>query len=360
MDKIVHFMSDRKMDILVIGPSSDLQYLTGLKPFHDERFKALFILSDGRYFYVAPELYYEETMQTLGKDAEIFKWGDSEGFLKAINEANEKYGLEGKVIGVNDGIRAVDIIDVGNVVNAKFINGCSIIEGIRIIKTEEERDYLRKAARIADEVIPNIIKFIRPGVTEKDIKERIEKLLFEKGGEGTSFDTIVASGPNSSKPHYSDDSRVIEENDVMVLDYGCIYKGYCSDISRTIFVGEPTEEQKKVYNIILEANNKGEECARQGATAEEVDSAARNVIREAGYGQYFINRTGHGIGSGDHEAPYIKEGNKQVLKDGMAFSVEPGIYIPGKFGMRIEDIVLINDGKTEILNKATKDMIIIK
>lgn len=355
-DKLTHLMKDNEIDLLIVGPSSELEYLTGLNPLVDERFKALFIFADKRYFYIAPELYYEETRELLGKDVDIFKWGDGEGFLTAVTKAEAKYLLSGKNIGISNGVSAVDLIDIRKVVNARFINACSVMENLRIRKTAEERDNLRKAASIADTVIPDIVKFIQPGMTEKDIKNEIERLLLEHGGQGTAFETIVASGPNSSRPHYNGDKRVIEKNDVIIMDFGCKYNGYCSDTSRTVFVGQPTEEQKKVYSIVLKANEEGERCAKEGATAEEVDAAARNVIKDAGYGQYFINRTGHGVGTAVHEGPYIKEGNKQVLEDGMAFSVEPGIYIPGKFGMRVEDIVLINDGKGEIMNKSTKDM----
>lgn len=357
---LTQFMNTSKLDVLILGPSSDLEYLTGIHPLADERFKALFILSDGRYFYIAPELYYEETREALGEDTDIITWGDSEGFLTAINKAEAKYGFDGKNIGVNDGIRAIDIIEISNIVHEKFLNGSSIMENIRLIKTQSERDNLRKAALIADEAAKDIVKFIHPGMSEKDIKNKLEELLLEHGGQELAFETIVASGPNSSRPHYNDSSRIIEENDVIIMDFGCRYNGYCSDMSRTVFVGEPTEEQKKIYSIVLEANTKGEARAMEGVTAEDVDLAARNVIREAGYGEYFINRTGHGVGTAVHEAPYIKEGNKQVLEDGMVFSVEPGIYIPGRFGMRVENIVLINDGKGEVMNKAPKDMIIIK
>lgn len=360
IDKITGLMNDERIDLLILGPSPDLQYLTGLHPVMDERFKALFILSDKRCFYIIPELYYEETREVLGEDVDIFKWSDTDGFLKAIEKANKKYNLDGRTIGVNDGVRAVDMIDMQAAVDARFSNGCSIMENVRVIKTNEERDNLRQAARIADAAAGEIIKHIRPGITEKDIKKKLEELLLEKGGQGLSFDPIIASGPNSSKPHYFDDSRIIEQNDLIVMDFGCKYNGYVSDMSRTVFVGEPTEEQKKIYSIVVEANTKGEEAVRQGVTAEEVDKAARKVIKDAGYGEYFINRTGHGIGTAVHEAPYIKEGNKLVLENGMSFSVEPGIYLPGRFGMRVENIVLIEDGKAEILNKFTKDMIVIK
>lgn len=360
IDRLINIMADQKLDLLVIGPSSDLEYLTGLNPLGDERFKGLFIFSDKRYFYISPELYYEETREVLGEDVDIFVWSDSNGFLTAVKKANEKYDFKDAVIGVNDGIRAVDLLDISGVMNPRFVNGVSIMEELRVIKTEEERDCMRKAAEIADDVVGEVIRFIKPGVTEKDIKKKIEELFQVKWGLASSFEAIVASGPNSSKPHYNDDKRVIEEKDIIVLDLGCRYKGYCSDISRTVFVGEPTEEQKKIYSIVVEANCEAEKFARKGVKAEEVDMTARNIIKKAGYGEFFLNRTGHGIGMAVHEAPYIKEGNTQVLEDGMAFSVEPGIYLPGKFGMRVENIVLINDGKGEVLNKFTKELIIIK
>jgi len=161
-------------------------------------------------------------------------------------------------------------------------------------------------------------------------------------------------------PYYCEDLRVIQEKDIIILDLGCKYKGYCSDISRTVFVGGITDEEKKVYDIILRANKAGEETAKQGVKAENVDKASRDIIKSEGYGQYFLNRTGHGIGISVHEAPYIKTGNKQILERGMAFSVEPGIYMQNKFGMRIEDIVVIRADGPEVLNNFTKEIIVIK
>ena len=184
--------------------------------------------------------------------------------------------------------------------------------------------------------------------------------MIEFGGEELSFQPIVASGPNSSMPHYNDDKRVIEEQDIIVLDFGCRYKGYCSDTSRTVFVGEPTDEMKKIYEICLRATTEAKKAVREGITAEEVDKVARDIITNEGYGQYFINRTGHGIGLAVHEAPYIKNGNKQILENGMCFSIEPGIYIPGKFGMRIEDIVMVDGDKARVFNNSNRNMVIIK
>ena len=347
------------LNAMIVGPSPDLEYLTGLHFHPDERFKALFALSDGKVFYIIPELYYEEAREKLGSGAKIYVWSDSDGFLSVICQARDDYGVSGMTMGVNDGVRAVDLLDIKECLEVSFVNGTGLLERMRLIKSEEERDFLRKAAGIADRVVCEIVKYIRPGILERDISNRIKELFLESGGQGLAFDSIVASGTNTSRPHYNKDDRRIEEKDIIILDFGCRYNGFCSDISRTIFVGEPTEEQRKIFDIVVKANTKAEEIVKPGVTAEQVDLAARTVIREAGYGHCFLNRTGHGIGMAIHEGPYIKEGNKQVLEPGMTFSVEPGIYIAGRFGMRVEDIVLVTDDGREVLNKATRDIIIV-
>lgn len=347
------------MGAIIVGPSPDLEYLTGLHFHPDERFKALFVLADGSFFHIVPELYYEEAREKLGSEAEIYRWSDSDGFLSAVKLAESKHGISDITVGVNDGLRAVDLLDMEECLNVSFVNGSGVLERMRLIKSEEERNFLRKAAEIADKVMGEAIKYIRPGLIERDISRRIEELFMELGGCGLSFDSIVASGPNTSKPHYNKADRRIEEKDIIIMDFGCRYNGFCSDISRTVFVGEPTEEQRRIFDIVVRANTKAEELVKPGVTAEQADLAARSVIREAGYGDCFLNRTGHGIGMAVHEGPYIKEGNNQVLEPGMTFSIEPGIYISGRFGMRVEDIVLVTDVGREVLNKYTKDIIIV-
>lgn len=360
IDKLTKIMKKNDVDILIIGADTDLEYFARINSWQGERFKGLVVLKDGQHFYISPELYYEETREILGENEDIFQWGDGEGFLKALREADEKYSLKNKVIAVNQAVTAVEMIKMKKELDSEFVSGQDLVSKIRMVKDKKEREYLKRAGKIADKAASDIIEFIEPGIREKDIKGKIKELLLQHGGESLSFETIVASGPNSSKPHYNSDQRIIQEQDVIVLDFGCKYKGYCSDMSRTVFVGEPTKEMKEVYEIVLKANRKAEKVANAGSTAGEVDLAARNIIEEAGYGENFINRTGHGIGRAVHEGPFIKEGSSLKLKDGMAFSVEPGIYIPGKFGMRVEDIILIEDGKGQKLNNYNKEMIVIK
>ena len=359
VNKFCGIMVKNKIDGMMIGPSIDLKYLMKYSPQPDERFQSLFLLSNKRYFYISPEITYEEIRDKLEDDANIYKWGDHQEFSDIAVAAMNDFKLSGKRIGVNNGIAAISLIDIQEKINTKFVNGHPTLEMLRVIKDESEIENLRKAAKLADDVMSETIYSIRPGVSEKDIKKKIEKLFMEKGADGLSFEPIIASGPNSSMPHYCEDSRVIQEEDIIILDLGFKYKGYCSDISRTVFVGGITDEEKKVYEIIFKSNKAGEEAAKKGVKAEDVDKASRDIIKKEGYGQYFLNRTGHGIGISVHEAPYIRTSNKQVLERGMAFSVEPGIYMQNKFGIRIEDIVVIGADGPEVLNHFTKEIIVI-
>lgn len=271
-------------------------------------------------------------------------------------KAYKKYELSGKTIAVNDGVLAIDILDIVNVLDVTFINGNYILEQARAIKSEEEMTLMRKASNIADEVMQEVIEYIRPGIKEKDIAKKAEELFITMGDE-FSF-CIVASGPNSSKPHYNKNDRIILEKDIIVIDLGGIHEGYCSDISRTIFIGEPTDEQKKIYEICRQSTLAGQIAVKQGIPAQDVDAASRKVMDESEYGEYFMGRTGHGIGVAVHEDPIIVKGNKQILENGMCFSVEPGIYIEEQYGVRVENLVLINNGEAEVLNKVTTDIIV--
>lgn len=360
IDKLISIMKDEGLDAMFIAPSEDLEFLMGFSPHMDERFQGLFITNDSKLFYIVPQLNREEIKDALGEMGGVFDWGDGEGFLGVLSKTFEDYNLIGKTIGVNGTARTVNMLDIKGIVDVDFKNGKPILEELRIIKSEDEIDRLREAARMADKVFEELVKFIKPGIMERDISNKIEELFMEMGADGLSFSPIVASGPNSSKPHYNKDSRIIQEKDVIILDFGCKYKGLCSDMSRTVFVGDISDEEKRIYDIVYRANDEAEKFVKVGVAAQSVDEVARNIIKEEGHGEHFLNRVGHGIGYSVHEAPYIKGGNERKLQTGMAFSVEPGIYIPGKFGMRIEDIVAISKNGAEVLNKAPKKPIVIK
>ena len=358
--KLAESLKRENIGAVIVGPSPDLEYLTGLTPSNDERFKGLFVLSDASFFYIAPSLYLEETQKGIGDSAKIYVWYDEEGFLGVLRQARDDFELNGLRIAISDGISAVHLLDIQENIDAEFVRGDILLGELRMIKDEEEMENLRKASEIIDDVVKDLADFIRPGIRERDIRRKIEELCLEKGASGLSFDPIVASGPNSSMPHYNGDSRIIQERDIVLLDLGCKYNGYCSDTTRTFFIGEPSAKEKEVYAAVLEANLAAEAFVKEGVACEGVDEVAREVLRKAGLDKFFITRTGHGIGVNVHEFPNIVANNKQLLKNGMAFSIEPSVCIPGEFGIRIEDIVLVNDGKAEILNKFPKEMLVIK
>jgi len=243
-------------------------------------------------------------------------------------------------------------------VDVTFKNAKPLLEETRIIKNHEELENLRHSAWIADQVFLKALDFIKPGMTEGEIGDFLMREMVAMGGE--TPENIVAVGSNASYPHYSGNSRVVGEQDLVLMDFGCTYHGMYSDISRTIFVGDATEEQRRLYAIVDEANAASEAAAVEGAWIPDIDKAGRDVLAKYGYAETLVNRVGHGIGYMVHEAPDIKKCNERRLERGMVFSIEPGIYIGGKVGLRIEDIVAINEnGETEVLNKAPRELIVI-
>jgi len=357
LDKLVTILQQKNMDAILIAPSEEMEFIMGHNTHLCERFQALIIKNDGTYFYICNLLTVDEIQAVLGPDIKVYGWFDGDLFTETIKKAFEEQELIGKTIGVNSTERAFLILQIMDSVDVKFVNGKPLLEEMRMIKDEKELDNLRTAARITDESYIELLKFIKPGIKEADISKKMNEIFKAKGAD-EGF-TMVCSGPNSSYPHYNSDHRVIQEKDVIVLDWGCKYNDMCADMSRTVFVGGITEEERKVYEIVLASQEAGEKAAVQGAYIPDVDKAAREIIEKAGYGKYFFTRLGHGIGYSVHESPDIKKSNEKNLEKGMVFSIEPGIYLAGKFGMRIENIVAVTESGNEVLNKASKEIMII-
>lgn len=356
--KLVDVLQKRNMDAILIAPSEEMEFILGHNTHLCERFQALIIKKDGSYFYICNLLTVDEMQAVLGPDVKVYGWFDGDIFTDTVKRAFVENDLIGKTIGVNSTERAFIILQIMDAVHVKLVNGKPVLEEMRMIKDEEELENLRVAARITDESYHELLKFIRPGIKEADIARKMNEIFKEKGAD-EGF-TMVCSGPNSSYPHYNSDQRIIEEKDVIVLDWGCKYNGMCADMSRTVFVGDITEEERKAYEIVLASQEAGEKAAVNGAYIPDVDRASREIIEKAGYSQYFFTRLGHGIGYSVHESPDIKKSNERHLEKGMVFSIEPGIYIAGKFGMRIENIVAVTENGNEVLNKASKEIKIIK
>lgn len=348
-DKLFDLMNQESLDAIMIAPSSDMEYLVDYHAHADERLNCLVVLRDKRYFHIAPLINYEEASQKYPKDAIFYKWSDGEGFLPTVKQSFEDFGLSQGRIGVNETIRGIDVIDFQQMCDATFINAHPMMESFRIVKDKTQIENMKKAGALADEIMVEIKSFIKPGLYEYEVIEEIKR-LYKTRGVGVSFPPIVATGKNSSMPHYNAGTSQIQVGDNVVVDCGCRYNNVCSDTSRTFFVGEPSDDQRRVYDICLRSTFAAQDASKEGITAGGIDDIARSIIDGEGYQDNFLNRTGHGIGFSVHEAPYIKANNPLVLEEGMAFSIEPGIYIPGQFGMRVENIVVIEDGKGVSMN----------
>lgn len=359
IEKLIEKMKEAGLDAMLISPSAEMNFFIGASPMQCERFQGLFVKADGDMFYVCNLLYGGEMEHLLPESIPVYTWFDGDVMSEVVGKVLEEKGLKGKKIGVDSAAQAFNILDLMENAGVNFVNGKLLMEEVRISKTHEELEGLRAVARLVDQVFSEVLGFVRPGMTEQDVKDFLFNKMTEKGG----YDlwAIVACGPNGSYPHYTGSSRTIEEKDVLLMDFGCTLNNMCADMTRTVFIGDATDREKELYRIVRASQEAAEAMVKEGAFIPEIDAAAREVLGEFGYAETLINRVGHGIGYMIHEQPEIKASNPRRLEKGMAFSIEPGIYLAGDIGIRIEDIVVINEnGEREILNKSPKELIILK
>lgn len=353
IEKISRQLANEDIDALLIAPSYDLDFVSGLRLKLYERFLGFVIDKRANCFCVAPEMHRQEVTETLGNDAALFFWEDASGYQETFSGALKDFALAGSKIAVNTAVRASDAADIAHRDGVEFFNGRHYVARQRMVKTPEDIENISKASEIADRVMLAFGKEVRAGMTELEAAHLIVDRYREYGGSwqpGTL--PIVASGQNSALPHYDGHLRTIEENDVILVDSGCMYNGYHSDTTRTFFIGTPTEEQKRVFDIVVAAERMGEEEGRPGMRASDLDAIVRRHIEASGYGRFFTHRTGHGIGIEIHELPDISPSDNTILEPGMVFSIEPGIYLPGKFGVRYENLVTVTDTGLESLNRS--------
>lgn len=359
--KTVAALRDRGSSAVFIGPGADLIYMCGLGTALDERVKGLVVTDDGTCGLLAPMLYKEEMLSAVQGAQHVETWSDHEGPWSAWASLCSKLGLSGASIEINAGLYGIDVIEMQRSFSANYKNGADLLSDARSKKDCTEIEMIRHASAIADRVMEDIAGYLRSGLSEDDIKIFLTERARAHGSEGMSFSPIVASGANASRPHYSGGAAVLREGELVIIDMGFKWKGYCSDITRTFCVGSLNEEMERAYQTVLSAQKAGCASARAGISGEDVDRITRSKIEEDSMGQYFITRTGHGIGLEVHEGPYIVKGNSKPLEAGNIFSIEPGVYVEGKYGIRIEDLVAIDgDGRPEILNRFTKELIYVK
>ncbi|WP_363465744.1 Xaa-Pro peptidase family protein [Halogeometricum borinquense] len=347
-------LDDAAADALVCFPSRNLSYLSGFSEEPGERHLFFFVPADGDPVFLVPELYEEQVRAATWID-DVRTWADDDDPVTATAAAVEALDLpdEPHVL-FDDTMWAAFTQDLRAVLSdATFGLASEVVSLLRIRKDDAELDALRRAGDTADEAMDAVraLGSDAIGMTESELAARVESLLSEAGGNGTSFETVVGAGSHGAMPHYRHGDRTIQPGDPVVLDFGTRVDGYPSDQTRTVvFDGEPSDRFREVHDVVREAQQAAVDAAEPGVTAESIDRAAREVIEAAGYGDRFVHRTGHGVGLDVHEEPYIVEGNDRELEPGMVFSVEPGIYLPDEFGVRIEDLVVVTEDGCERLN----------
>jgi Xaa-Pro aminopeptidase len=349
----------RGLTALLITPSPDYAYLLGYRAPALERLTCLVLPAAGEPSLVLPRLEAPLAHHQLGEladEIELLAWDEIDDPFHLIRGLLE--GSSGR-IGVQDQMWARFVLRLrASLDPIELVEAGPSIAALRRLKSKDEVERLRAAAAAADEAMAGITGERLSGRTEADVSRRVNELLLAAGHQTADF-AIVASGPNSASPHHEPGDRVIGDGDALVLDIGGSRGGYCSDTTRTAFVGRPPPDFVAMYEVLREAQAAACDAVAPGVAAEDVDRAARDVINEAGYGDRFIHRTGHGIGMETHEEPYIVSGNGEPLQVGHAFSVEPGIYLEGQWGARIEDIVVCTDAGGERLNRSSRELYLV-
>ncbi|MCG1002700.1 MULTISPECIES: Xaa-Pro peptidase family protein [Halobacterium] len=346
-------LRERDASGAVLFPSPNCYYLAGFREEPGERHLFLFVPADGDPAFVAPELY-DEQLREATWVADVRTWADGEDPTELVAETASDLGMTDGELLVDPTMWARFTQDLRAALpDATWGLADDVLAPLRVRKDDAELDALGRAADAADAAIQDVrnLGADAVGMTERDLAAFVEDRLAAHGGDGTSFETIVGSGPNGAKPHHHRSEREIRRGDPVVLDFGTRVDGYPSDQTRTVvFAGDPPEEFERVHDVVREAQQAAVDAVEPGVPAEDVDAAAREVIENAGYGDQFVHRTGHGVGLDVHEEPYIVDGNDRPLEAGMVFSVEPGVYLDGEFGVRIEDLVAVTDDGCRRLN----------
>jgi Xaa-Pro aminopeptidase len=371
IDRVRRRMDELGVDALLLSHGADLPWLTGYQAMPLERLTMLVLRRSGDPVLVVPAL---EAPRVAAADGlfSLLPWKDSEdpiGLVASVLGVGRGSGRrEALRCAISDRAWATTVLSLQRQLpDAEWIESSTVTSPIRAVKDPSELEALRRAGAAADRVAAMLqagdIGLV--GRTEADVSGQLASLLVEEGHQQVNF-AIVGSGPNAASPHHEPGSRIIGRGETVVCDFGGTYSldgdvGYCSDITRTVVTGAPSPEVEECYGVLRTAQQAGVTAARAGVTAAHVDQVTRAIIEDAGFGAFFVHRTGHGIGIEEHEDPYLVSGNDELLQSGHAFSVEPGIYLPDRFGMRLEDIVVIGeDGSPESLNNVDHGLAVVE
>ena len=342
------------LDGMLLTGEANRFYASG---FHSAGTDGVALVTRDKAYYFTDSRYIEAAGRYV-QGAEIRETGAGRGYGALVEEVVVERHL--RRLGFEDAYMTVqDHERYRKALSCDLVPATQLLWDLRMVKDDEEMETMVAAQRIAERALTDILEEIRPGVTEKEIAARLQYLMLHYGASDMSFDPIVVSGPNGSLPHGVPSERVIGRGEFVTMDFGCVYRGYCSDMTRTVAVGFATEEMQTVYNTVLAAQKAGIAAAKAGVTGREVDGAARAVIEAAGYGDCFGHSFGHGVGVEIHEAPNASPMNDKPLPAGAVISAEPGIYLPGRLGVRIEDVILLTEDGCLDITKAPKELLIL-
>jgi Xaa-Pro aminopeptidase len=353
VENLLVALSSHDLTGFIILPGPNLRYLTGVGLKSFERTAFLAGNHSAQLAMVVPKLD-EEKITRLTNPPKAFAYTDTEGPNSAVQQCLQYLRLESGMVGLEASVpwRFIDALQTNS--GLGFMDISPILSELRIVKDARELESLRKASQLLETAMRAVIYSIQSGMTEDEVSARIVYEGRKLGAEEIPF-CAVQSGANSAIPHFEHSSKRIERGDAVVIDVGAVVEGYYADITRTVFVGEYSQKQREVYETVRKAQTNAIVKSGPGVAAQDIDRAARQIIDRAGFGKFFVHRTGHGLGLDVHEPPFIREGNQELVHPGMVFTVEPGIYLPGEFGIRIEDNIVINDTRNENLTTLPKE-----
>ena len=353
LNKVLKIMQEKKIPQMIVSDSAAIFYLTGKWILSGERMLVLYINLDGHNKLFINELF--PISEDLG--VEKIWYNDTQSPVEILANNIDK----DKPMGIDKNWPAHFLLKLMKLKGgSSFVNGSEILDRVRMCKDEDEKELMRIASALNDTAVDKMIKLIPKKHSEKKMGKLLGDIWEEMGTEGHSFDPIIGYGANAADPHHEMDNSTVKEGDSIVIDIGCIKDSYCSDMTRTVFYKSISDHSREVYNIVKEANRRGIEKVKAGVRFCDIDAAARDYITEKGYGKYFTHRLGHSIGIEVHDFGDVSSANTDKVQVGQIFSIEPGIYLPGDVGVRIEDLVIVTKDGCEVLNHYTKDLIIVE
>lgn len=358
LDRLRTLLRAQGLDALAVVPGANMHYLAGLEFSTKLRLTAALIPVVGTPALVVPALEQERARAQLRGEMQILTWSDGDGPAGALAQAVAATNLAGKRVGIEQNVmRVFELRALETAAPAiEIVDATPILSAMRMTKDASELAAMREAVRLIEQTLHATVAAMRVGMTEREVAEFWMNEIRATGCP-PSFDVAVGSGPNGANPHHSNGDRQLQHGDLVVMDGGVYYQGYASDITRTIAVGTPDPESRRIYELVLAANTAGRAACRPEATGALIDQAARTIIEQGGYGPQFIHRTGHGLGMEIHEPPFIVGGSDEPLTPGMTFTVEPGIYLPGVVGVRIEDDMVITKTGAESLTSFPRELL---